>query len=1172
MRDIHDKISIFVQDHLPAIYREEGDSFVRFVESYFEFLQEHNQTLEVARNLLEQRDVDSATDEFITHFRKKYLHNFPNIVDYNDADLIKHIQDIYKSKGSSQSIEAMMRILYNDEVKLNYPGEYVLRPSTAKFIRPRYLELEPRENNYNLIGKEVTGLVSSAKAFIENIARINSIDSRIIDIAFLSNVRGIFQTNEIIVDSTGIISGAPRISGSLTTLDIINGGANFNIGDEFDVISSRGFRGKARVRATVDNTGRVAFELIDGGSGYTLSSVTLSNGAPVTEVIISNNVIVPAYTENANNTPLEPGFFYANGDPASNTIINRFDTIRFPYAKVVLNEPSSEFDVGDIVEMYDVTDTVIANTFVVAKTSDANTLILSVESNTTNFTSTSYIVNPNDTSANGLIQTVVADVSVTANVTGSNATAFGVHGYRGGNQVYANNSYFHLLDEQTGLVKATGRVSNVSSGSGATFEIGSLTATEQLAFYTDLLAGVNNEGTQYVDPFYNASGLTVEGGLNSTGTIALSGLAPYDELQVANTFQDVYIQDGGTGYSVSDTITINNNNYANGSAILGHSAGTGLSIAINAVDANGAITQASLVDGGSDYVYIPEITISGGSDAVLIPLMGYGFPKFPSGNLDTTIADCIEIINDEIGTIRTISGINPGAGYNFDPFVVVINPYLAAYDRRDLIISGTLTSDVPLLVGEEIQQPIYVTLSTLTLGSAVNPVNFSIGEGIRDAANSANFGVVTAYDSVSGILEVEVIGGTFDNIAIGANTVLGITTTAEWDVTSVTSTTAVTAYAKGIVSDWEQQFPSAVYSEFNGTPIVVKVDRRSFNTGFAIEGTLTGFKSGATMSIDTIIQDPDSRPMGDDSVFTARATQADNIVDQLEIVDSGIGYVDGERVTLQLETNPIIVTATTRLGTAGQQQGFWREDKHFVSSTESIIQDNDFYQDFSYVIKTGISFEKYEQALKELVHVAGSKMFGEVVKILEINEVITVPSSAMGTEFEFQTNGQVSAACTEIRLEPGAVNSLSEDMVVVGTWPGSSQSVYTVNVVGANLTANTFVVDDVDNLYPSTRNFDGGLQTELSGWYNGMEVVINGKTAGGTVITDIDRSSNTISIQNDLLSSITDGTEVNFYGTGSLSSNTRIVSINNDEDLITITTAPASSIPDGTLLTFKGQT
>ena len=50
------------------------------------------------------------------------------------------------------------------------------------------------------------------------------------------------------------------------------------------------------------------------------------------------------------------------------------------------------------------------------------------------------------------------------------------------------------------------------------------------------------------------------------------------------------------------------------------------------------------------------------------------------------------------------------------------------------------------------------------------------------------------------------------------------------------------------------------------------------------------------------------------------------------------------------------------------------------------IQDSYFYQDFSYVIKSGLGFQYYQETLKKIIHPAGLQLFGEIL----IRDVIDV--------------------------------------------------------------------------------------------------------------------------------------------------------------------------------------
>lgn len=57
-----------------------------------------------------------------------------------------------------------------------------------------------------------------------------------------------------------------------------------------------------------------------------------------------------------------------------------------------------------------------------------------------------------------------------------------------------------------------------------------------------------------------------------------------------------------------------------------------------------------------------------------------------------------------------------------------------------------------------------------------------------------------------------------------------------------------------------------------------------------------------------------------------------------------------------------------------------------------VIQDSLFYQDFSYVIRSGLSFDRYKDIVKEVIHPAGLEFFGEIVITNTISAVANFTS------------------------------------------------------------------------------------------------------------------------------------------------------------------------------------
>jgi len=95
---------------------------------------------------------------------------------------------------------------------------------------------------------------------------------------------------------------------------------------------------------------------------------------------------------------------------------------------------------------------------------------------------------------------------------------------------------------------------------------------------------------------------------------------------------------------------------------------------------------------------------------------------------------------------------------------------------------------------------------------------------------------------------------------------------------------------------------------------------------------------------------------------------------QIDIENSGLRYADAVASTTTGNGDAILTPAISGIAiTPGQ---FLTTDGLL---NDRIIQDSYFFQDFSYVLRTGTQFNQYSKVLKELLHPAGTEFFGEIL-------------------------------------------------------------------------------------------------------------------------------------------------------------------------------------------------
>lgn len=160
------------------------------------------------------------------------------------------------------------------------------------------------------------------------------------------------------------------------------------------------------------------------------------------------------------------------------------------------------------------------------------------------------------------------------------------------------------------------------------------------------------------------------------------------------------------------------------------------------------------------------------------------------------------------------------------------------------------------------------------------------------------------------------------------------------------------------------------------------------------------FKQGSTLPIiiNSRSRDFTSSPLGLNAVIQGDVETVVGKIQEIEIIDSGIGYEDGSVVEIINTSKPnnqnVDMLGIAESRKQGITEGRWRSFESHINQ-EKVIQDSFFYQDYSYEITTSIEPNLYEDEYRNLVHPAGLKLFTKFGKIDVIN-IDTEISSSIG--------------------------------------------------------------------------------------------------------------------------------------------------------------------------------
>ena len=147
-------------------------------------------------------------------------------------------------------------------------------------------------------------------------------------------------------------------------------------------------------------------------------------------------------------------------------------------------------------------------------------------------------------------------------------------------------------------------------------------------------------------------------------------------------------------------------------------------------------------------------------------------------------------------------------------------------------------------------------------------------------------------------------------------------------------------------------------------------------------------------------------------------------IKKISIKKSGVNFFNqvtgtiindtGTNSTATILFNPTAVT---------NYPGFFRSNNGKLSSDKK-IQDGNYYQEFSYDLRSGLSIDKYFSVLNKIIHPAGMKMFGSILLQSKLNvevdgisglSIITTPlignytPYTIGTTLDLRNNGVTSS-------------------------------------------------------------------------------------------------------------------------------------------------------------------
>ena len=393
---------------------------------------------------------------------------------------------------------------------------------------------------------------------------------------------------------------------------------------------------------------------------------------------------------------------------------------------------------------------------------------------------------------------------------------------------------------------------------------------------------------------------------------------------VTGQMTDVTISDGGTGYDVGDSLTITDSSLAGFGAVATVATTTADQVTIMTIDAAGNGFEVN--------------------DAFTFDNTGTNVDVTAEAKVKT-LSDTysLSVITTKISVAVQTSSFNISGATTALPFSVSVqvgyrignNETYSSATKKGEIIS---ISNSEIVIYDESRAD-----GTLSAWADGDPVFLFDEDGVAiDGATSCTIDDSSIVNPTSDVTLNSSFGASLNNATISSTFTSAMTS--ETKTFGRIATIEITSHGSGyeaiptvtIENDYYSNF-SEVDSTYGG----IKGRNATITVG-ALGGTMTG----------------------------------------VTISEEGFGYVASPAVTAPVNSTaatlvPVMTAIKTKDGSFVGEEG--------MPSSQMKMQDNDFYQDYSYVLQTTDSVDVWKQDVLKLLHPAGFKVFGEVVIATDLN-------------------------------------------------------------------------------------------------------------------------------------------------------------------------------------------
>lgn len=279
------------KNRIPLFIQEDYPELVNFLGAYYDWMQ---QGMVADADFLTVSDIDKTRDEFLKYFKDNHAKGLPDEIEANLREVLKHIREMYKTKGAENAIKFLFKAVFNENVDIFFPKTQMLHSSDATWIRKRSIVVNPNGKTTSFF-KDVEGSIPFGRFYVigateqpngnflldvsdikGDLNLLTEVTIKGEEFQLVKQVAGItintpgsgFVPGQYITLDNNVLLQVKEVTrGPITSINIVSGGTGYSGTEEvqFFDLGPLGSGGGTGAKATINQTAGV------------ITSVTISN-------------------------------------------------------------------------------------------------------------------------------------------------------------------------------------------------------------------------------------------------------------------------------------------------------------------------------------------------------------------------------------------------------------------------------------------------------------------------------------------------------------------------------------------------------------------------------------------------------------------------------------------------------------------------------------------------------------------------------------------------------------------------------------------------------------------------------------------------------------------------------------------------------------------------------